>query len=251
MKTQHKHNLYIFSILAILIAVVLLQRRCNHEPNQPTEKELAYKREIIEKDSLRKEDSITYARLVNDMYKERELMEQLEMENQYLYDKLKAEERKVTSLTKVVGKLKSKKSVIPLSKTNGYTYFEDYYPKKENYFVRYKAQIEENSVISEFDFQPLRLDLVVTEKQKGIYEVYLNAPSWLEITSVEVKSLPIQSPSLRPDNFDWMFGGAFGYSYLYRQPIVGLSGGFRYKRFVYYLQGNSNQTLYFGVNKFF
>jgi hypothetical protein len=251
MKTQNKHNIFIFLFFVALIAVVLQYKFCTSEEQKMTAKELAYKRQLIEQDSLRKVDSVTYARLVNDMYKERELSKVLETENKELYNKLKEQEQKVMSLTKVVGKLKSQKSVIPIVNNEGQRYFEDYYPKKENYFVRYNAQIGENKVDGEFVFQPLHLDLVITEKQKGVYEAYLNAPSWLEISSLEVKSLPLTSPSLRPDNFDWVFGGLVGYSYLDKRPLLGVNGGFRYKKTLYFLQGSTNQTLYLGVSKLF
>nr|DAV67695.1 MAG TPA: hypothetical protein [Caudoviricetes sp.] len=251
MKTQNRHNLFIFLFFVALFIVVLQYKFCTSEEQKMTAKELAYKRQLIEQDSLRKVDSVTYARLVNDMYKERELSKVLETENKQLYDKLKEQEQKVMSLTKVVGKLKSQKSVVPIVNNEGQRYFEDYYPKKENYFVRYKAQIGENKVNGEFTFHPLHLDLVITEKQKGVYEAYLNAPSWLEISSLEVKSLPLTSPSLRPDNFDWLFGGLVGYSYLDKRPLLGVNGGFRYKKTLYFLQGSTNQTLYLGVSKLF
>lgn len=251
MRKQYKQNLLTVSVLFVLIAFVLQHKYCSKESPRVSSHELAYKKLLLEQDSLRKEDSITYTRLVNDMYKEREFAEMLESENQYLYQKLKDTEKKVVSLTKIVGKLKNKKSKVEFVKKDGITYFEDYYPKKENYFVRYKAQVEENFVIGEFVFQPLRLDLVIAEREKGVFEAYLNAPSWLEVGSLEVKSLPMQSPSLKIDNFDWVFGGSLGYSYLNRTPLVGLSGGFRYKRLMYYLQGTSNQSFYFGVNQFF
>ncbi len=84
-------------------------------------------------------------------------------------------EEKVVSYTKIVGKLKGKTSVIYIKPEE--RLFHDYYPNSKEWFVHYFGEIYNDSIIGHFEFQPLRLDLVITEKEKGLFQANLNAPS--------------------------------------------------------------------------
>ena len=250
MKTQHKHNFLIFAVFVALVSTLFLHKGCSNKEEE-IDKERIYKQRILEQDSLRKIDSLNYERLVNDLYNERELKEDLRRENQQLYENLEKEKKKVVSYTKIVGKLKGKTSVIYIKPEE--RLFHDYYPNSKEWFVHYFGEIYNDSIIGHFEFQPLRLDLVITEKEKGLFQANLNAPSWLEITSLKVNTLPLtyDYEKARVDNFDWLYGGGLGYSYLTRNPYIGLNFGFRYKRSLFYLQGNTNQSLFIGINKLY
>lgn len=249
MKTQHKHNLLIFLFFVGLIGALFLNKKSDNKSELETIK--TYKKRLLEKDSLRKIDSLNYERLVNDLYNERELKEDLRRENQELYETIEKEKRKVVSYTKIVGKLKNKTSVIYLNPEE--KLFHDYYPDSKEWFIHYFGEFCKDSIIGRFEFQPLRLDLVITEREKGLFVANLNAPSWLTISSLDVKTLPIsyEDSKTKVHNFNWLFGGGLGYSYLYRSPYVGLNFGIRYNKFLYYVQGNSNQTLFLGINRLY
>lgn len=253
MKTNIIHKILYFLLIAVIVVILLFGI------NQCSEREKAesvvrdYKVKMLEMDSLRKVSDGHYQKLVNDLYTEKELIKVLKGENKELADLIAEQKKKLIAYSKIKLTAKQKKdSVKVASKTeNGKEVLEfaDYYPDKENPFVVYEGVLRDKVLYGGFTFKTFGLDMVITEKSKGLFEVDFKAPEWLELTSLEVHSLPL-SP-IRVDNFDWYLGTNLGLHFVTYRPVLDLEWGFRYKKSLFGIIGNTNRELKIGYKHLF
>lgn len=210
-----------------------------------------YKKTLIENDSLRKIDNGHYQKLVNDMKSTNQILSIIKEDNKNLYKYLKEQGKKPISYTSIDFKPDDKINTIPINikEKDGLTYFNDYYPHKEDYFINYHGVINKDSLNSSWTFKPIKIGIVVSEKTKGLFEADLTAPDWITVNSIEVNSLPLSD--IKKDNFDWLIGVSGGLNYLQRTPVFDLETGFRYKKSIFSIQGTTNNEVKFGYKKLF
>lgn len=253
MKQKKPNKLKTYALYAVILALAIFSVIQFVRANSAEKTVKEYKTELIKSDSLRKTADGRYQKLVNDMNSQKELNSQIKEHNKELYELLKEERKKPISYTIIQAQPEAKIDTIPLNNEvkDGLAFqiFEDFYPQKENYFMRYFGQIKDSIVVGEWDVQKFDIGIVVSEKTKGLFEVDLDAPDWFNVTSLEVKSLPLEN--IRPDNFDWLLGGSAGYNFLDHYPVLEMEAGFRFKKSIFSVQGNTNRELKAGYKHLF
>lgn len=248
---KNKILTYLFGFIIILLLIFGVSQYLRANEAEKVVKD--YKTELIASDSLRKTVDGRYQKLVNDMNSEKDIKNYLKEQNETLFELLKAEKKKPISYTIIQAKPESKVDTITIKDTirDGLSFktFKDYYPSQINPFITYSGEIFDQEIIGKFDLDSLSIGIVVSEKTKGLFEVDLDAPEWLNVTSLEVKSLPLEH--IRLDKFDWLLGGSAGYNFFENYPVLEFEAGFRYKKTIFSVQGNTNREVKAGLKKLF
>lgn len=247
-----KNNLkkYSLILLIIILSVFCVSQYFSNKETQDTL--IQYKNVIIESDSLRKVSDGHYQRLVDDRNTQKDLRDLLKDQNKELFELLKTQNKKPISYTIIQAKPETKIDTIPIIKEtkDGQVIksFDSFYPTKENYFANHKGVIGEESIQEEWNFRELEIGLVISEKEKGLFEADLDAPDWLKVNKIEVNSLPLEN--IKKDNFDWVLGVQGGLNFTNYTPVVDLEGGIRLKNTMVTLIGNTNKEFKIGLKKF-
>ena len=251
----------------IFVLLFLLFKQCGD--NKKSDIVLQeYKERVLTYDSLRKVSDNHYQKLVNDINTEKELSEQLKKENKALYEEIKKEKKQVIAYTSLKAQPEKKVETIRLVPVSDrlkvgereYKEFDDYYPNKEDYFINYRGRLDvsdndityidvksdSGELVGTWKFSSLKIGIVVSEKEKGLFHVDLDAPSWLAVKNVEVNTLPLSA--IKPDNFDWVIGGAVGKNYG-GNMVFGVETGIRIKRSIFSIQGNTDKQVLVGFKR--
>jgi len=106
----------------------------------------------------------------------------------------------------------------------------DTYPDVLNPFVTYKLKLDLSKLqgTGSWDFTPQELVLGIGQNEDGTYSVNTKVPDFLEITGLEVNSLPMADKKV--DNFGFIVGPKVGRNFLDTSNLYGISGGIRYKK---------------------
>ena len=102
------------------------------------------------------------------------------------------------------------------------------------------VDIKTKIMTEEWSFSDLTLDLVITEKEEGIYEAVLGGPDFLSVKSLKVNSL---KPSATVDKFGWLAGGSAQKDFNTDAIGFGLSGGVRIGKTYGIINATTNQTI--------
>ena len=123
----------------------------------------------------------------------------------------------------------------------------DYYPAKENYFIRYQNKIDliNGKGNSKWNFKPIVISGAISKRDDGIYQVDFVHPDFLQIDSIDIEATPLDTP--KPDNFGVLFGASYGKDFKDDTSYLRLSGGLRFKRFYIDVGGGTNSTIDGGV----
>lgn len=245
-----------FSFLFLIILVLFIQIRSCRKLNEKQKLIENYKLELIKSDSLREESDGVNKRLVNNLNTEKELRDKLKNENKILYKNVRNSNSRILSLTSLVATLKSKRDTVYLDSSNVLEKeinFSSFYPKKDSWFIEYSGKyiFSNNSLISSWDFKELKIDLVLTEKTKGIWETSLIGPEFLSINSLKVNSLPeekfnsVYSPKIRAK---WGVGINTDFRSEFGKTDLKLMLGFEFgKNKQIVLEGITNKTVGIGL----
>lgn len=203
------------------------------------------KQEILATDSVMKEREGVYSKLVNDTKKSKQIIYQISQQNILKDREIKSLKRKIKSFTKI--DLEPKKQVDTVFVENNN--FEAFYPNKQDYFIKHKGVLKVDSLISEWSFKPLKLNLIISETKSGMYKLTSYVPSWLEVKDLQVNAIP--ESFTKPDNFDFLIGVESGYHFQREEVVFELEGGFRYKKNIFSISGNTNKELKAGIKFLF
>lgn len=201
-------NLYIAFILFIISTIVLYKYTAK-------EKEITkMKKYIIESDVQKKIADGKYSKLVNTYANQKDLNNQLRKENQILYDTIKLKGERILSITNTEITFKGKISKgTPLVKVSDSTFnFTSYYPEKKDYFIKYDGKVNtvSKTVDEKWSFTKFKLDIILTERKDGIWDSYIDAPKFVEVSNIKINSLPpikYSSPQTRRVNPLNIYGG--------------------------------------------
>ena len=124
---------------------------------------------------------------------------------------------------------------------------DDYFPQKENYFIRYQNRIDllEGKGKSNWSFNPIEISGAISQRRDGIYTIDFKAPEFLQIESIDVQATPLDTPKV--DNFGFLLGGGAGYDFRSQEVYGRLSGDIRIKKFYIGVGAGTNQTVDGGV----
>lgn len=118
---------------------------------------------------------------------------------------------------------------------------EDFYPDRNEWVIRHWiTPFSDGTFFSDWEFKPVKLDLVINEKERGLYEAQLSGPAFLEVRDLKVNSLPFDPPPSQKGGV--VIGGGVGYNWKDNsvQPI--LHAGYQWKRHTVFGSAQLNQT---------
>lgn len=170
------------NIKTILIVIFLVSLTTFYFENSRIDYEKKYNTELVEikENQYRKQvaDSLTN-------YELKEIIRKLEVEN--------IKKPKIVIVPKIefieVEKVVEKVQII-----NGVVKVEDYYPNKENPFIKYTLY----DTISNFKFYPIEIPIVLHENKDKTWSVDIKTPDFIKITDIKANSLPVKSEKKRP-----------------------------------------------------
>ena len=194
------------------------------------------RREVIKNSQLIKINEGLYSKIAADTLTIKQLKKlsdslELELKNPQIVTEIRIEYKYI------------EKPVDSISIQDSILYVEDNYPNKENAFISYKSDINliTGKGTGAFDIKPQELFLGIGHNEDGTYSINSKVPEYINITGLEVKSLPLTKE--KPDNFGWLLGVKGGKDFLNSNNLYGVSGGIRYKKFYIdtdVLVGNDN-----------
>lgn len=148
--------------------------------------------EIIKKDSLKKVAEGKYSKLVNTYSNKKELTEIVKTSSPEIFGLIKKNNERILSNTSLNFSLKPKTDTTKtILKDSVYT-FTSFYPKKENAFIQLDGSLDTktNKLSEKWKFNNINIDIVLTEKEDGLWNSYLNGPEYIKVNSMQVNSLP-------------------------------------------------------------
>lgn len=152
------------------------------------------KKEILAKDTLINHGNGDYSKLVNNFETQKSLNDSLKKNNKELYDIIKKNGEKTISNTSIVfvpidKDTESKGTIDKKDSTFSYNAF---YPDEKKPFISYKSKINLNTqeVKSSWKFNPIDVNIVVTEKENGMWNSHIDAPDYFKVNKLTVNALP-------------------------------------------------------------
>jgi len=124
---------------------------------------------------------------------------------------------------------------------------QDYYPQKNNYFVKYsnKVSIKDAKGQGRWDFTPISLAVVLSQRKDGIWSADVKVPEWLSVESIDIQATPLEIAER--DNFGWIAGVSYGKDFERDSEFLRVSFGARYKKFYVDLGLTTMQTFDAGI----
>lgn len=118
---------------------------------------------------------------------------------------------------------------------------DDYYPDANDWVIRHWVYpYTDGTFFSEWEFRPVELDLVVNEKQKGLYEAQLAGPSFLQVRDLKVNSLPIDPIVTKTSGV--VIGVGVGYDWKQSIAVPTLHAGYQWNHSAVIGSVQPNQT---------
>lgn len=226
----------LFSVIAILLIVGFI--KLNQHRKELKEREDAYKDVVLKNDELKKISDTQYQKLIDDRLKQKEL-------NDIISGlKIELKNKPKTVIETVLVPVDKENPINDIVVVNDSLTINDYYPQKKDYFINYTARIntESKTGIGKFSFQPFNVNIVVSQRKDGIYQLDTQVPEWMSINSIQVRSLPLTPPKV--DNFGLLLGVGYGKDLSQiREDYVRITTGIRWKKVYLEVGGNTNSTV--------
>lgn len=196
--------------------------------------------EVIKNSKLTKINEGLYSKLVADTLTKREMKR--------VIDSLGLELKNAILVAEVVFKPKDTiKEIITVGYKDSIINIQDFYPSKKNPFIEYSAKynLKDSIGFGEFKFTPVKLALGIGQNKDGTFRVNTKVPEFIEVTTVDVKALPIAKP--KPDNFGLIFGAGYGTNLTNKEQFLKASAGVRVKKIYIEAEGATNNTVSAGL----
>lgn len=239
MKTQNKIIIGLIVLLLLMLGGGALY--INSLKGEIDDLEMANRKLVLKNDTLQKVSDTQYRKLVADTLTKRQLQKKVDSLGLELDAKPKVI-YKVKFVPKEVEKPTDSVSVDSLGVT-----IDDYYPKRDNYFVRYQNRIslKDSTGVSKWSFGSISISGVISQRDDGIFQADFKTPEWLTIEDVDIQAVPLEVP--KPDNFGLLLGGSVGKDFKSDEVYGRISGGLRFKKFYIDIGAGTNQTLDGGI----
>ena len=187
----------------------------------------------IENDSLRKVSETQYRKLLDDRFTKKDLKR--------IVDSLGLELIKNPN-TVVITEVQIREVTKPVDKivhVDGKVEVEDFYPNRENPFVRYTLR----DTTSNFKFYPFEMSMVVSENKDGTWQVDSNVPEFMKISRIDAIAQPKKTERKRP------FIVGAGYTRYSDKNSFEVMGGFKFNNIS--VTGAVNTEGGYGVKTFY
>ena len=210
--------------------------KCNSDKETEGLRAELHKNEI-KMDTLKKISEDQYEKLVADTVTKRDMAK--------IIKELEIDVKNPKIITRIEYRQKDvEKPMDNVIVENDSVHIEDYYPSKEKQTLKYTGGI---SLVTKqgkgkFQFQPQRLDLVISETDKGIWKATLKTDSeFVEVNSLDVHTLPVAEQKIK----NWKYFGGFKYNTTSDKVTQSyeILGGFRYKKLNVLGSMNTNSQL--------
>mgnify|MGYP003654526179 FL=1 len=199
------------------------------------------RKQVISKDSLKKISDGYYQKLVADTLTSKQLTDLAaqitELKN-----------RKPISVTKtIIQPIEVLKETDNIVVEQDSVFIEDYYPKKENAFLKYnnRFSLKTQKGKSTFKFAPIVLNQVVTKKDNGLYQVDFKGPDFLELKSIDIQTEPMAPQKV--DNWGTLVGVEYGQNLETSTNIYGINLYQRYKKIYLGASFNTDNSVKGGI----
>jgi hypothetical protein len=220
-----------FNLNAILIIIIILllgggyfmYSKMNETINEEV---IAKKKVLLKNDELKKLADGWYSKFVADSSSRKSL--------EKLVDSLELEVNNPQGVGSIIVRPIDTISItdtIIVNNTTKQVEITDYYPSKENYFLKYNNRfyLEDTSVgTSKFIWKPISIDVVISEEQ-GTFKADFKVPPYLKIDKVDIRTTPL-SLREKKDNFGYLIGASWGSDLTTGGNFVEFGGGVRYKK---------------------
>ena len=162
------------------------------------------RKQIIAADSLVKLSDGYYQKLVADTLTKKELKKLAEK----IVD---LENRDPVSITKtIIQPVEIRKETDSILVEKDSVFISDFYPNKENPFLKYtnRFSLKTQKGESAFTFDTINLTQVVTKKKDGLYQVDFKGPDFLQLKSIDIQAEPMAPKEI--DRVGFLFGVNYG-----------------------------------------
>lgn len=227
--------------MIIVGAILLFQKNRATAKMEQAQREL--KMEKIRGDALEQVSSGYYRKLLADTLTKKELKKLAE-------EIVELKGRKPISITKtIIQPIEVSKNTDIVEVNNDSIYIEDYYPSRENSFLKYtnRLSIENEKGFSKFKFDTISLKQVVTRKDDGLYQIDFVGPEFLEVKSLNIQTEPIDKEEDKKDNFGTLLGVNYGKNVVDDREFIGVNAYLRIRKFYIGIGATSNSDITGGV----
>lgn len=223
MKRPNRLAIIAITILSIIVAVLWFQNNQLQKKEAQANQEL--RKEILSKDSLQNLGNGFYRKLVSDSLVLKELKKLAE-------DIVDLKERKPIAVTKtIIRPIEVLKEIDSVEVKKDSVFITDYYPNKDTSFLTYtnRFSLSQQKGISNFKFDSIVLNKVVSKKENGLYQIDFKGPDFLKLESLDIQTEPIKE--VKKDNFGVIIGLNYIRSLEDNQQHLGIDSYIRYKKF--------------------
>jgi hypothetical protein len=237
MKVDKKAILIIILIFIIGFITFNFTKSLYQKKVQKAQRELInYK---IKADTLARINENQYRKLLADTLTKRELLKKI--------DSLKIKADNPIVVTEVLYEFDKKETEGEIKTTDSTMTFTDYYPDKENPFIKYSAEINKikNTYKGSFDVKPLSLNLVFSQNKEGVYQLDSKVPDYISISKIDIQSTPLNSVPESKKAITTFAGLKYNNSFLSEDPFIETIVGLRYRRIN--LIGSLSTNSYLGL----
>jgi hypothetical protein len=214
--------------LAIVCLAVVMFRSCSNERSL-TKASVALRKEIFARDTMIRHNDSLVSILVRDNRTRQDLADSL-TEALRLY--VAGRDLSPTLVTKI--------EFVPVSKTDTVLYnqetgeYTSYYPDYSGWVIRHRLRPDEWGFFqADWDFNPIRFDMVVSETSAGLYEAAISGPGFIRVNRLTVHSLPRGEAKERQG---FLLGGGAQFRWKDRTFVPMLQGGYEWRKHVFSAQ---------------
>lgn len=192
-KLYDKYKTVLFSLI-LCVGVLVLFKIFTY--NDIAAENSALKLEILKKDSLIQHGEGEYSKLVNYYSTKTILNNQVKESSPNLFNVIKDNKETILSNTSANLTFKPKSGTVVIKDENiqkdSIFSFSSFYPSKEKAFIKYDASVNpsQKTVDEKWTFNELKINVILTEKENGLWNTYLDAPEYVTVNNITVNSLP-------------------------------------------------------------
>lgn len=124
----------------------------------------------------------------------------------------------------------------------------DYYPNKENYFLKYSNNFyigDSTKGTSKFEWTPINVDVIISEVG-GKFKADFQVPSYVNIDNVEIRATPM-SVHKSVDRVGYLLGGDWGNDLTTGTNYIEVGGGIRFMKLYGLIEFNTLNQVEFGL----
>jgi hypothetical protein len=214
--------------------------KCNSD-RQTEELRAELHKNEIKMDTLRKISDTQYEKLVADTVTKRDMIKilkqmELDIKNPKIITRIEYKQKDV------------EKDIDHLTVENDSVHIEDYYPSKEKQTLKYTGDVNLTTKKGrgKFEFKPQKLDLVISETDKGMWKATLKTDNeFVEVNSLDVQTLPVTIEKQK--NWKYFCGAKYNTNSNKTNKNYEIIGGFRYKKLNLLGSINTNTQLGIGL----